>query len=87
MEMGLMGNQTWQILWRVAANVLIIVIAESLLELVATQLGVIAPIDATAGTKLVRFFLGGIVFVGSLFSIVWMGLPYIRPRSQTPDGY
>jgi hypothetical protein len=82
-----MGIWIKPILWRVVANVLIIVIVEWLLDLLATQLAAVAPTDASVGTKLVSFFLGGVVLVGAVFRVVWMWLPYIRPRSQTPDGF
>jgi hypothetical protein len=82
-----MRRRFWQILWRLAASVLIIVVAEWLLDLLATQLGIIAPVDTTAAIKLVTFFLGGVVLVASIFCVVWMWAPYIRPPAKTPDGF
>jgi hypothetical protein len=80
-----MGQRLWQILWRLVANVAIIVIADWLLDFLAAQLGIITPANATTATNLFGFLLGGLVVAACVFSIGWVWLPYIRPQAQTAE--
>jgi hypothetical protein len=56
-----------------------------LLDLLAARLGVVTPVDATAGAKIVAFFAAGVVLAAAVVCIGWVWLPYIRPRARAPE--
>jgi hypothetical protein len=79
------GNQIWQIAWRIVASVIVLAVALFLLEELASLVGVINVMNATSGSAILTYVLGGVVLLAALFSVGWVWAPWLRPQAQAAE--
>jgi hypothetical protein len=73
-------NQVWAILWRLGASVVLVVVAWTLLLMLARLTG-----RSFDGPTLLGYLLGGVVLAAGVWGLGWIWHPYFRRPPPQPD--